>query len=195
MSGRQLARESGISSGYLSQIELGQFIPKPAVLLKLAKPLRINYELLLIKAGVLPESVAETGLEYRTSPTSKSIAIAGPRLTLPILGAVPASDSAKALSENLGTAPYIDAADFAVKIVDNSLAGVNILKNDIIYISKQSQAKTGELTLVDIDGQITLRFLKKSGKTSVFKAANAKFADATSDQYEIIGIKVALLRR
>jgi len=195
MSGRQLARESGISSGYLSQIELGQFIPKPAVLLKLAKPLCIDYELLLIKAGVLPETLAETDHEYRTAPTTGGITIAGPRLTLPILGTVPAAGSFKTSDKSLGSVPYIDAADFAVKVSDNSLENANILPGDVIYISKQSRAKTDDLTLVEIDGQILLRFITKSDKTGVFKAANASIADITSDNYDIIGVRVAVLRQ
>ena len=149
----------------------------------------------MIKAGVLQESIAEASLEYQTSHLGNAITIAGPRLTLPILGTVPADGSVKALSNNLGAAPYIDAADFAVKITDDSLELANILKGDIIYISKQSRAKTGDLALVDISSHVVLRFLKKSGKISAFAAANEKIADITSDNFEIIGVKVAVLRQ
>ena len=68
-SGRQLARESGVSSGYLSQIEAGRFIPKPAVIKKLAVPLHIGLDQLLIEADILPEMLAEEPAGYRSLNT------------------------------------------------------------------------------------------------------------------------------
>jgi HTH-type transcriptional regulator, competence development regulator len=57
---RQLAMYSKVSASYLSQIETGERnVPKPEILLKLSKPLKVSYEELMEKAGYL---VTEHGI-------------------------------------------------------------------------------------------------------------------------------------
>lgn len=188
--GRQLARESGVSSGYLSQIEAGRYIPKPEVLKKLAKPLHIDYDQLLLAAGVLAESLAEDSGEYRTSP----ITVSGPRLTLPIVGQVPKSITR--WRDHLGEAPYVEKADFAVQLADNSLIGIDILRGDIVYIKKQSRADKKDLVLAEADNQVVLRIYHPSSKMTRLRAANKKFKDISGSEIKIniIGVKVAVLR-
>ncbi len=49
----QLAMYSGVSSAHISRIERDLRKPSPDILKKLAKPLRINYEKLLIVSGYI----------------------------------------------------------------------------------------------------------------------------------------------
>ncbi len=50
---RWLARESGVSNAYLSQISRGLFKPTPEILIKLAPHLGVDREKLFIEAGWL----------------------------------------------------------------------------------------------------------------------------------------------
>lgn len=62
---RQLARATGVSNPYLSQIERGLRKPSAEILQQIAKGLRISAEALYIKAGILderPESVVTDAL-------------------------------------------------------------------------------------------------------------------------------------
>lgn len=62
---RQLARVTGVSNPYLSQIERGLRKPSAEILQQIAKGLRISAEALYIKAGILderPESVVTDAL-------------------------------------------------------------------------------------------------------------------------------------
>lgn len=53
---RQLDTYSGVSHSYISQVERGnRGIPSPEILEKLAKPLGVDYEELMIKAGYMKE--------------------------------------------------------------------------------------------------------------------------------------------
>lgn len=192
--GRQLSRESGVSSGYLSQIEADRFIPKPAILKKLAVPLQIGYDRLLIEAGILPEILAEEAAGYNASDLAGAIAMAGPRLTLPILGRLPAEAGA-AFREPAGETPYVESADFAVELADASLVDAGIFRGDIIYIKKQAGAKKGELALVRVESQVILRFWMPDDKKVKLKAANKKFKDIIAKDFEIVGVKTAVLRR
>lgn|SRR5690606_37131882 len=53
---RQLELYSGVSNSYLSQMENGKRgIPSPDIIKKLAKGLRVDYDLLMKKAGYITE--------------------------------------------------------------------------------------------------------------------------------------------
>lgn len=55
---RQLELYSKVSNAYISQIERGERgVPSPDILKKLSKPLGVNYEELMQKAGHLPEGI------------------------------------------------------------------------------------------------------------------------------------------
>jgi len=56
---RWLARESGVSNSYLSQVTRGLFTPSPQVLLKLAPPLGVEPEKLFEEAGWLKPKTAK----------------------------------------------------------------------------------------------------------------------------------------
>lgn len=54
---RQIETYSGVSNSYLSQVENGKKgIPSPSILKKLSKALKVDYNLLMIKAGHLDEN-------------------------------------------------------------------------------------------------------------------------------------------
>jgi transcriptional regulator with XRE-family HTH domain len=53
MSLRALARESGVSNCYLSQVTRGYFMPTPQILLKLAPPLGVTPRKMFEEAGWL----------------------------------------------------------------------------------------------------------------------------------------------
>src|ERR671918_2789264 len=55
---RQLARSTGVSNPYLSQIERGLRKPSAEILQQIARGLRISAEVLYVKAGILDEKPA-----------------------------------------------------------------------------------------------------------------------------------------
>jgi transcriptional regulator with XRE-family HTH domain len=55
---RQLARSTGVSNPYLSQIERGLRKPSAEILQQIAKGLRISAEALYVRAGILDEKPA-----------------------------------------------------------------------------------------------------------------------------------------
>lgn len=60
---RQLDQRSGVSHSYISQMERGERgIPSPDILMKLSKPLGIEYEELMIVAGHLKREQKESFL-------------------------------------------------------------------------------------------------------------------------------------
>jgi transcriptional regulator with XRE-family HTH domain len=59
---RQLAKTAGVSNPYLSQIERGLKKPSAEILQQIAKGLRISAETLYVRAGILDERDASSGV-------------------------------------------------------------------------------------------------------------------------------------
>ncbi|NPV80828.1 MAG: helix-turn-helix domain-containing protein [Firmicutes bacterium] len=72
MSIRQLALRSGVSSPYISQIETGaRGVPRPEVLKKLARGLRVPYMELMKVAGYIDEEGDKDKLSTRKAASRK----------------------------------------------------------------------------------------------------------------------------
>jgi transcriptional regulator with XRE-family HTH domain len=59
---RQLAQATGVSNPYLSQVERGQRNPSAEILQQIAKGLRISAEALYVRAGILEDRPADSGV-------------------------------------------------------------------------------------------------------------------------------------
>jgi transcriptional regulator with XRE-family HTH domain len=59
---RQLAQTAGVSNPYLSQVERGQRNPSAEILQQIAKGLRISAEALYVRAGILEDRPADSGV-------------------------------------------------------------------------------------------------------------------------------------
>jgi transcriptional regulator with XRE-family HTH domain len=70
---RQLAQAAGVSNPYLSQVERGQRNPSAEILQQIAKGLRISAEALYVRAGILEDRPADSGV--------RSALLADPELT------------------------------------------------------------------------------------------------------------------
>jgi len=63
---RELAARSGISASHLARVERGERFPSGHILRKIAKPLDLDENLLMVIAGYLPpQPSSETGEEHR----------------------------------------------------------------------------------------------------------------------------------
>src|SRR5271169_7224859 len=70
---RQLSQAAGVSNPYLSQVERGQRNPSAEILQQIAKGLRISAEALYVRAGILEDRPADSGV--------RSALLADPELT------------------------------------------------------------------------------------------------------------------
>lgn len=92
---RQLDLYSGVSNSYISQVERGErSIPSPEILEKLSKPLGVDYEELMKRAGYLKK-----GTEYITNDQAKNAAIEAYNRLPPSKKKI-VDDLIKALNEN-----------------------------------------------------------------------------------------------
>jgi DNA polymerase V len=77
------------------------------------------------------------------------------------------------LNEYLITHP---AATFFLKVDGESMINLGIHHNDVLIVDRSIQAKSGMVVVVSIDGQFTVKQLKKINNKVFLMPANAKFS-------------------
>lgn len=180
-------------------------VPKPKVLKGLAQDFGVAPETILeYKQYLAVEKIKKnpellepvlSGEITKGEGVGKIIKLSGPKTVIPIVGYAPASSLKEAFETHLGDVPQIEGADFAIQVSGDCLIEAGILDKDIVYIKKQPFANKGDLTLVRIDGEITLKFFYKEKAAVRLEPANKDCEPIISKEVEVIGVKVAILRR
>jgi repressor LexA len=122
---------------------------------------------------------------------------------IPLIGSVAAGKPITAI-ENVDSYLTLDRSIFkgeglfALRIKGDSMCGMGILNGDIVVIRKKSQAENGEVVVVIIDGDATLkRFIREDGKIKLHPE-NPSYEDIVLDpesSIQIAGKLVGVIRK
>jgi repressor LexA len=87
---------------------------------------------------------------------------------------------------------------FALRIRGDSMCGIGILNGDIVVVKKKNSAEHGEIVVVIIDGDATIkRFMKQNGKI-LLHAENPAYSDIellSVNSIQIAGKLVGVIRK
>lgn len=122
---------------------------------------------------------------------------------VPLIGTVAAGTPITAI-ENIDGYITLDRSIFkgedlfALKIRGDSMCGMGILNGDIVVVKKKNSAEHGEVVVVIIDGDATLkRFMKQNGKV-LLHAENPAFSDIellSTNSIQIAGKLIGVIRK
>lgn len=122
---------------------------------------------------------------------------------VPLIGSVAAGKPITAI-ENIDGYITLDKSIFrgedlfALRIRGDSMCGIGILNGDIVVIKRKNNAEHGEVVVVIIDGDATLkRFLKQDGKV-LLHAENSAYSDielSPDSAIQIAGKLVGVIRK
>ena len=122
---------------------------------------------------------------------------------VPLIGSVAAGKPITAI-ENVDSYVTLDRSIFkgeglfALRIKGDSMNGMGILNGDIVVVRKKDQAQHGEVVVVVIDGDATLkRFIKEGGKVKL-RAENPEYDDIVLDpgsSIQVAGKLVGVIRK
>jgi repressor LexA len=122
---------------------------------------------------------------------------------VPLIGSVAAGKPITAI-ENVDSYVTLDRSIFkgeglfALRIKGDSMSGMGILNGDIVVVRKKLQAEHGEVVVVIIDGDATLkRFVKEDG-TVKLRAENPAYEDIVLDpgsSIQVAGKLVGVIRK
>lgn len=104
----------------------------------------------------------------------------------PVLGSVSCGEP-KFMDEEIDV--YVDAsedikADFVLRAKGDSMIGARIYDGDLVFVRKQDIVENGEIAVVAIDDEATLKRFYKYGELIVLRAENPAYKDQeyTADQ-------------
>jgi repressor LexA len=84
---------------------------------------------------------------------------------------------------------------FMLKVAGDSMIGAAIADGDWVVIRQQSDAESGEIVAAMIDGEATVKTLKRSDNHIWLMPHNAAYPPILGDQATILGRVVSVLRR
>ncbi len=123
----------------------------------------------------------------------------GPSFAVPILGRVQAGQPTLAIQDIEGTVWVDGGADeelFALRVKGDSMKDAGILEGDIVIVRRQADAAHGDIVVVLLDNEATVKRLKRSGGSVWLYPANPAYAPIRliAEDVHILG-KVVELRR
>ncbi len=87
-------------------------------------------------------------------------------------------------------------ASFLLKVSGDSMTGAGILPGDLVIVDRGQTAKSGDIVIAEVDGEWTMKFLKKSGDTVYLVPANPKYKPIRPQrELRITGVVTAVVRK
>jgi repressor LexA len=100
--------------------------------------------------------------------------------SIPVVGRVAAGRPLLAVENqegvlSLGPALLGKGTHFALRVQGDSMIGEGILEGDYVIVRQQATAETGEIVVVLLGEEVTVKRLRKHGKQLLLEAANAAY--------------------
>ncbi len=87
-------------------------------------------------------------------------------------------------------------ASFLLKVSGDSMTGAGILPGDLVIVDRGQIAKNGDIVVAEVDGEWTMKFLKKSGDRVYLVPANPKYKPIQpKNELKITGVVTAVVRK
>jgi SOS regulatory protein LexA len=128
-----------------------------------------------------------------------ALSIAAP---VKLLGTVEAgfpSPAEEELADNLSLDDLLiknPEATFLLKVSGDSMSEAGILPGDMVLVDKGENPKNGDIVIAEVDGEWTMKYLKKRGDNVVLIPANPKYQPIRpKKELKIGGVVTAVIRK
>ena len=87
-------------------------------------------------------------------------------------------------------------ATFLLKVSGDSMTGAGIMPGDMVLIDKALRPKSGDIVIAQVDGEWTMKYLRKRGDIVVLVAANPKYQPIRpKHELKVAGVVTAVVRK
>lgn len=87
-------------------------------------------------------------------------------------------------------------ATFLLKVSGDSMSGAGILPGDMVIVDKGQSPKSGDIVIAEVDGEWTMKYLKKRGSDVALIPANPKYKPIKpKKELRIAGVVTAVVRK
>jgi len=119
-----------------------------------------------------------------------------------ILGTIEAGFPSPAEEELVDTLSLDDfliqnrEATFLLKVSGDSMSGAGILPGDMVIVDKGQTAKNGDIVIAQVDGEWTMKYIRKRGDSLTLLAANPKYQPIRpKNELKVAGVVTAVVRK
>lgn len=123
-------------------------------------------------------------------------------LPVKVLGTVEAgfpSPAEEELLDTLSLDQYLidnPTATFLLKVSGDSMADAGILPGDMVLVDRSRAPQSGDIVIAEVDGQWTMKYLKKRGQTVALLPANSRYKPIVpKSELTIAGVVTAVVRK
>jgi repressor LexA len=174
------AKTIGISQGNVSDIENGKFIPSTDAVVSVVKHFNVSFEWLLTESGPGPGESTPNRIPVFSH----------------IIAGVEILDNN--IAESFIQPPEGVQADFACRVIDDSMKYIGISNGDILFFRRTETAETGQIIAVhqmNVTDKIKLQFFIKKNGQACLRSANPNYEDILlTPHHRIDGVLVAILK-
>ena len=121
---------------------------------------------------------------------------------IPMVGSVQAgfpSPEEEALRDVISMDEYLitrPESSFLLKVSGDSMTGAGIMEGDMVIVEKGRSPKTGDIVIAEVDGEWTMKYFIRKGKTIVLEAANPKYPPIKPrSELRLGGVVTAVIRK
>lgn len=87
-------------------------------------------------------------------------------------------------------------ATFLLKVSGDSMTNAGIMPGDMVIVDKGRTPKNGDIVIAQVDGEWTMKYLRKRGDTVTLAPANPKYQPITpKNELKISGVVTAVVRK
>ncbi len=119
-----------------------------------------------------------------------------------VLGTVEAGFPSPAEEELVDTLSLDDLliqnreATFLLKVSGDSMTGAGIMPGDMVIVDKGRTPKSGDIVIAQVDGEWTMKFLRKRGESVTLVPANPKYQPIKpKNELKVAGVVTAVVRK
>lgn len=122
--------------------------------------------------------------------------------SIPLIGRVAAGQPLLAI-ENHERMVKLDAQlfqpkpDYLLRVTGNSMIDAGILDGDLLAVHRSTDARTGQIVVARINDEVTVKRLRRQGRSITLEAANPDYADiqvSNQDDFALEGLAVGVMR-
>jgi SOS regulatory protein LexA len=87
-------------------------------------------------------------------------------------------------------------ATFLLKVSGDSMSGAGILPGDLVLVDKGQSPKSGDIVIAEVDGEWTMKYLRKRGESVALIPANPNYKPIRpKSELKIAGVVTAVVRK
>lgn len=87
-------------------------------------------------------------------------------------------------------------ATFLLKVSGDSMSGAGILPGDMVIVDKGQAPKSGDIVIAEVDGQWTMKFLRRRGESVTLLPANPNYRPIKpKSELKVAGVVTAVVRK